>query len=57
MRENQRVTLTTLEDLIRAEVDMQTTVFIGNSSTFSYDGFMITPRGYADKYDIGEKQF
>ena len=53
MRENQRVRLTTLEDLHQADVDMQTTVFIGNSSTFNYDGFMVTPRGYADKYDIG----
>ncbi len=52
MRENQRVALTTLGELDRAEVDMQTTVFIGNGSTFNYDGFMITPRGYAKKYDI-----
>lgn len=55
MRENQQVTLTTLADLHRAHVDMQTTVFIGNSATFNYDGFMITPRGYSNKYDIGEK--
>nr|WP_231716569.1 precorrin-3B C(17)-methyltransferase [Desulfosarcina alkanivorans] len=53
MRDNQRVTLTTLGDLHRAEVDMQTTVFIGNSNTFNYDGFMVTPRGYAKKYDMG----
>jgi hypothetical protein len=31
---------------------MQTIVFIGNSTTEAYDGFMITPRGYAGKYDI-----
>ncbi len=55
MRANQRVTLTTLNDLHQAAVDMQTTVFVGNSSTFNYDGFMVTPRGYAKKYDIGEK--
>ena len=55
MRDNQRVTLTTLERLHRAEVDMQTTVFIGNSNTFNYDGFMVTPRGYAKKYDMGQK--
>jgi precorrin-3B C17-methyltransferase len=53
MRDNQRVALTTLALLHRAEVDMQTTVFIGNSSTFNYDGFMVTPRGYAGKYDMG----
>ena len=53
MRDNQRVVLTTLDDLDRAEVDMQTTVFIGNSNTFNYDGYMVTPRGYAKKYNIG----
>ena len=52
MRENQRLVLTTLGDLHNAEVDMQTTVFVGNSNTFSYDGLMITPRGYSKKYDI-----
>lgn len=53
MRDNQRVQLTTLGKLHMAEVDMQTTVFIGNSSTFFYGNFMITPRGYAEKYDLG----
>jgi len=52
MRDNQRIQLTTLENLHTADVDMQTTVFIGNSTTFNYQGFMITPRGYAKKYDL-----
>jgi precorrin-3B C17-methyltransferase len=56
MRANQRVTLGTLQELHRAEVDMQTTVFVGNSKTFAYDGFMITPRGYADKYDMRQTE-
>jgi precorrin-3B C17-methyltransferase len=51
-RDNQSVLVTTLADLPRAEVGMQTIVFIGNSTTEAYDGFMITPRGYAGKYDI-----
>jgi precorrin-3B C17-methyltransferase len=54
MRENQRLTLTTLEQLPQAEVDMQTTVFVGNSNTFCYDGFMVTPRGYSKKYNINK---
>ena len=53
MRDNQRVTLTTLGQLHQAEVDMQTMVFVGNSNTFCYDGFMVTPRGYSEKYEIG----
>jgi precorrin-3B C17-methyltransferase len=52
MRENESVVITTLADLHKAEVNMLTTVFIGNSNTFAHDGFMITPRGYADKYDL-----
>jgi precorrin-3B C17-methyltransferase len=54
MRDNQRVRLITLAELHRAEVDMQTTVFVGSSTTFTYDGFMVTPRGYSRKYDIKE---
>ncbi|MDJ0666009.1 MAG: precorrin-3B C(17)-methyltransferase [Desulfobacterales bacterium] len=52
MRANQRVLITTLGDLPAAEVDMQTTLFIGNSATVVYRDFMITPRGYTDKYDV-----
>jgi len=52
-RANQSVRVTTLAELPRAEVDMQTILFVGNSTTQAYDGFMITPRGYAGKYDIG----
>jgi precorrin-3B C17-methyltransferase len=54
MRDNQRVGLTTLGQLHEAEVDMQTTVFVGNSNTFTYDGFMVTPRGYSKKYNINK---
>ncbi len=52
MREKQRIRIVPLAELHIAEVDMQTTVFIGNQSTFIYGGFMITPRGYAKKYDL-----
>ncbi|WP_231714669.1 precorrin-3B C(17)-methyltransferase [Desulfonema ishimotonii] len=52
MRENQRIQLTTLDQLHAADVDMQTTVFIGNSNTFEYLGYMVTPRGYAKKYEL-----
>ena len=51
-RDNQSVCVTTLVDLPRAEVGMQSIVFIGNSTTETYGGFMITPRGYAGKYDF-----
>lgn len=38
--------VTTLEKLPEADVDMQSTVIIGNSNTYVADGIMITPRGY-----------
>ncbi len=52
MREGQSVQTVPLADLHLAPVDMQTTVFIGNSSSGTYLDFMLTPRGYARKYDL-----
>ncbi len=52
MRDNQRVNIIALKDLDTATVDMQTTVFIGSSSSFRYLDFMVTPRGYAGKYRL-----
>jgi precorrin-3B C17-methyltransferase len=52
MREGQRVTATTLEDIDIESVDMQSTVFIGNRTTFTFEGYMVTPRGYTDKYGL-----
>ena len=53
MRENQQVRIVPLADLHRQQVDMQTTVFIGSSTSSRYLDFMVTPRGYNQKYDIG----
>lgn len=46
MRDNEEVTVTNLHDLLTHDVDMQTTVIIGNSQTFVWQGRIITPRGY-----------
>ncbi len=45
-RPGMSTTITTLEALPEADVDMQSTVIIGNSRTYAADGHMITPRGY-----------
>ena len=50
MRKNEMVTVIPLEELHKAEVNMQTIVFIGNSQSFKYLDFMVTPRGYERKY-------
>lgn len=52
MRENQGVVLTTLGELHNAEVGMQSTVFIGNSTTTQYGDFLYTLRGYGNKYGL-----
>ena len=51
-RENERIVLTTLDKMLESEIDMQTTIIVGNSMTFSWQGFMVTPRGYAAKYTL-----
>lgn len=51
MRAGQSVAVTDLRSLPSHPVDMQTVVFVGNSRTFSYKSFLVTPRGYLDKYD------
>lgn len=54
-RAGQCVTLLTLAELPAAEVDMLTLIIVGNSKTYVHAGRMITPRGYASKYDLGEE--
>ncbi len=48
MREDERVTVTDLAHMPFDEIDMQTTVIIGNSKTIVWNNLMITPRGYAE---------
>jgi len=46
MRDGQRVVITTLAQMLNHDIDMLTTIIIGNSTTFMVDGVMVTPRGY-----------
>jgi precorrin-3B C17-methyltransferase len=54
MREGQQIHLTTLRNIPFERVDMQSIVLVGNSRTYIWDGWMITPRGYLDKYPLQE---
>lgn len=56
MRANQQVRIIPLVDLHREKVDMQTTVFVGSSTSSRYLDFLVTPRGYAEKYVIGSEK-
>lgn len=51
-RDNEKVLLTTLVELDPEDVDMQSTVIIGNSNTYVWRGNMVTPRGYSGKYQL-----
>ena len=53
-RPKQRLEFTTLAKMAEADIGMLSTVLIGNSNTFIRDGLMVTPRGYANKYDVAE---
>ena len=52
-RPDERITLTTLEDMVTHDIDMLTTVIIGNRSSRNYKGWFITPRGYLGDLSVG----
>ena len=45
-RDGETAQVMTLKELRDTEVDMFTTVFVGNSQTKNIGGKMVTPRGY-----------
>lgn len=45
-REGQTYTITTLKDMLNCEIDMVTTIVVGNSATKIVNGKMVTARGY-----------
>lgn len=53
-RESELKVITDLENMLNYPdmMGMITTIIIGNSSSFNYDGMMINPRGYRSKYQL-----
>ncbi|MFH1897716.1 MAG: precorrin-3B C(17)-methyltransferase [Candidatus Desantisbacteria bacterium] len=49
MRRDEKVVISNLQNMLDHEIDMQTTIIIGNSKTFLWQDWMITPRGYENK--------
>ncbi len=45
-RNDEHITVTSLEKMLDNPIDMLTTIIIGNSNTYSHGDWMITPRGY-----------
>lgn len=50
-RDKQAIQMVTLDKMSDCKIGMLTTVLIGNSSTYLREGLMVTPRGYANKYE------
>ena len=48
--DNAIVTVTNLQDILDHEINMSTTLIVGNSMTYVQGGYMITPRGYRVPY-------
>jgi precorrin-3B C17-methyltransferase len=51
-REQERIVLSDLENMLDCEITMQSTLIIGNSQTYVWNGVMVTPRGYSGKYRL-----
>jgi precorrin-3B C17-methyltransferase len=49
-RKLQQVELSDLDTFLEYEIGMLTTVLVGSTNTFVFEGYMITPRGYTNKY-------
>ena len=49
-RKLQQVELSDLDHFLDYEIGMLTTVIVGSSQTFMFEGYMVTPRGYTNKY-------
>ncbi len=51
-RPHEHIQITTLANMLEADINMQSTVIIGNSQSYVWKDKMITPRGYAEKYEL-----
>jgi precorrin-3B C17-methyltransferase len=54
-RQKQELIITDLEHMLDYKVDMNTTIIIGNSTTFTLDDWIVTPRGYQKKYNLNSE--
>ncbi len=51
-RFRQDVMITDLDHMLDFEIGMLTTVLVGSSHTYMFEGYMVTPRGYQNKYQL-----
>lgn len=55
-RDNEKIVVTDLDHMLKEDIGMQSTVLIGNKTTFTWKGKMITPRGYRRKYSLKKSE-
>lgn len=55
-RDMENIVLTNLAEMLNHEIGMLTTVIIGNTNSFRYLDFIVTPRGYKNKYDLNSSK-
>ncbi len=55
-REKQHIVITSLQAIDITAIDMQTLLIIGNSTTRNIGQFLLTPRGYAQKYTLNSSK-
>ncbi len=46
-RDGEETAITSLRDMLNFEIDMATVLIIGNSTTYTINGKIVTPRGYS----------
>ena len=51
-RDGEKIIITNLRDIDFDEIDMFTLIIVGNSKTKNIGRFMVTPRGYLEKYKV-----
>lgn len=49
-RKLQHAVISDLDHFLDYEIGMLTTVLIGSTNTYLFEGYMVTPRGYSNKY-------
>jgi len=53
-RDEQQVTLTTLAEFTQVEFGMNAAVMVGNSNSYRFGDWIVTPRGYKNKYQLAD---
>jgi len=53
-RKLQHAVVTDLDTFLEYEIGMLTTVLVGSSNTYVFEGYMVTPRGYRNKYTLDD---